>query len=183
MALSFFPSSKARELTVLSETPAISAYARATISSSSIPTMRHISVSLPDESTAILPNATLVGSGHLTGMDWKPLLALIDDRLRAKDWSDDHASREAKHPDAIRNMRRKAEGKLKGGVTADVLFDVAIALDISPLAICKVAMGQRAGADDYEVIHQQVIREVMAGLQAQLTPISPPGRKRRVSSR
>jgi hypothetical protein len=183
MAESFFPSSKARELTVVSETPASSEYARATVSSSSIPAIHRISVSLPDKSTAILPNAPLVGSGHLTGMDWKPLLALIDEALAAKKMTDNSASKAAGHNDAIRNMRRKARGEQKGGVTFDTVFDVAKALDISPLAVCKVAMGYSADADDYEVIRQQVMREVMSGLQAQIGPLPQPTRKRRTSSR
>lgn len=130
-----------------------------------------------------LPNAQGRYPGHFTGMDWKPLLALIDDGLARRNWSDDHASKEAGHPDAIRNMRRKAKGKLKGGVKFDTVFDIAKALDISPLAICKAAMGYSPDADDAEMIRQQAIRDAMAGLQAQLSPPPTANRKRRVSSR
>lgn len=116
-------------------------------------------------------------------MDWKPLLALIDEGLKAKKLTDNSASNAAGHPDAIRNMRRKARGEQKGGVTFDTVFDIAKVLDISPLAICKAAMGHAAGADDYEILRQQALREAMAALQAQITPVPQPSRKRRVSSR
>lgn len=115
-------------------------------------------------------------------MDWKPLLALIDAGLVAKKSNDHKASMEAGHPDAIRNMRRKAKGDLKGGVTFDTVFDVAKVLGIPPLAICKVAMGHAADADDVEIMRQQVLREVVDNFQVQMAPPAP-SRKRRVSSR
>lgn len=183
MAPSFFPSSKARELTVVSETPASSAYARATVRSSSIPAILRLSVNLPDKSTAILPNAQAAGSGHSTGMDWKPLLALIDEHLDRKGWSDHRASLEAGHVDAIRNMRRKAKGEQKGGVTFDIVFDVARVLELSPLAICKAALGYDPDADNDEIVRQQALRDAIAGLQAQLEPTPPQPKKRRPSSR
>ena len=111
-------------------------------------------------------------------MDWKPLLALIDKALAAKKLSDHKASAAAGHPDAIRNMRRKAKGKLKGGVTFDTVFDVAEALGIPPLAICKVAMGHAADADDVEIIRQQVLRQVTEDLRGQITPPQPAAKRR-----
>lgn len=115
-------------------------------------------------------------------MKWEPLLALIDKALAARRLSADAASRESGHPDAIRNMRRKAEGKLKGGVTFDTVMDVARYLDISPEAVCRAAMGYSATTDDREAIRQEILREMRAELDHQIES-APASKIKRVSAR
>lgn len=124
MAPSFLPSSSARELTVESSIPSIAAYARATESNWSMPVMPGISVSLPEMSTAILPDAQPVNSGHLTEMDLTVILQRIEQRLAVLGLSPDAAARQAGVPDAIRNIRR-AIRKGKGGITAQTLSKLA----------------------------------------------------------
>ena len=162
IAASFLPSSNARELTVVSETSAKAAYARATFKSESIPSIPDISVSLPDQSTAMLPDAQLAGPGHPTGMEWQPLLKLIDKALTAKGLSADKASRDAGHPDAIRNMKRKADGKLKGGITFDTVMDIARVLEISPVSVCRAAMGLQVETDERAALRKEILQELIA---------------------
>jgi hypothetical protein len=106
-------------------------------------------------------------------MDWEPVLYLIDAALKAKGISSDAASRDSGHPDAIRNMRRKAEGKLKGGVTFDTVMDVALHLGIRPEAICRAAMGLPAETSETEAIRKEILAEFMA----KLTPAPKPESK------
>ncbi|MEN6535681.1 MAG: hypothetical protein ABFD89_18600 [Bryobacteraceae bacterium] len=128
-AASFLPSLSARELTVESGTRSISAYRRATLSSESMPDMAGISVSLPDKSTAFLPDAHRIVSGHSTGMDLAVILENIERQLRIKKMSSDKASRLAGKPDAIRNIKRKLKGEIQGdGITVKTLEALAGAL-------------------------------------------------------
>lgn len=131
IAPSFLPSSNARELTVDSPTPSISAYARATDSRCSMLLMPQLSVILPDKSTAILPGAEPVNSGHPTGMDLPAILQRIELRLKTLGLSPDAAARAAEVPDAIRNIRRAVE-KGKGGINARTLSRLAKALKTTP---------------------------------------------------
>lgn len=178
IAVNFLPSSKARELTVVSETPSNAAYARATVSSASMLAIPQISVNLPGKSTAILPDARVVGSGHSTGMDWRPLITLIDKALAAKKLSADRASREAGHPDAIRNMRRKAEGKLKGGITFDTVMDVAKILDLTPESVCRAVMGLQQPTDDRAAMAEQILSDLREAIDNRLAA-APKVRRRR----
>lgn len=130
-AVSFFPSFKARELTVVRGTPSSSAYRRATVSRESIPDMHGISVSLPVLSTVNVPNAQLGRPCHPTGMDLKLLLTNIDRHIRVQKTTDNAISKKAGRVDAIRNLRRYAAGDIKGTWTLDVLDDVAKALGTS----------------------------------------------------
>jgi hypothetical protein len=90
--------------------------------------MRRISVSLPVKSTAFLPGADNVGSGHSTGMNLQAILQNIERLLRARGLNADVASRMAGRPDAIRNLRRKVKGEQKGGITLRTVSDLAEAL-------------------------------------------------------
>lgn len=63
-------------------------------------------VSVPVKATAYLPDDRKLWSGHGTGMKLQEVLARIERRLDATGLSADAASRAAKKPDAIRNMRR-----------------------------------------------------------------------------
>lgn len=128
-ALIFFPSLNTRELTVERGFPSNSAYARATRSSWSMPDMGGISVSIPVLSTAMLPGARLIGSGHSTGMDLTTIITNIDRRLKVLGISSDEASRRAGRPDAIRNLRRKIKAKTRGSLRADTLAALAAALE------------------------------------------------------
>lgn len=115
-ALIFFPSSKARELTVDNSTRSSSAYARATVSNCSMPVMNRISVSLPAKSTAILPDARPLRPGHITEMELDPFeqfLAVIDRRIAElkadgdkRRLTDNAIAKAVKSPDVIRNVRR-----------------------------------------------------------------------------
>lgn len=65
-------------------------------------------------------------SGHSTGMKLKVISDNIDRLLLAKGISADKASRQAGHPDAIRNIRRKLTGEIKGsGVSAQIVHSLA----------------------------------------------------------
>jgi hypothetical protein len=130
-ALSFLPSSKARELTVESGTPSISPYARATRSSCSIPDIPGISVSLPDKSTVKLPDYQPVSTGYSTGMDLHIILANIERRLKKLKMSAHEASLASGHEDVIRNLKRKLKNghAAKGSLRADTLEDLARTLE------------------------------------------------------
>ncbi len=137
IADSFLPSSKARELTVERPTPSMSAYARATASNCSIESMLPISVNLPDKSTAILPDAMAVGSGHLTEMtetDWTAVLSNIEARLKTLRMSPHAASKRAGHLDAIRNLERSIE-RGKPGMSLKTLDHLAVVLKTSREAL------------------------------------------------
>jgi hypothetical protein len=138
IAASFLPSSKARELTVVSGMPSSAAYARATDSKCSMLLIPEISVNLPGLSTAILPDAKSVGSGHLTGMDLTAVLSNIEARLAELDKSADAVSRAAGKPDAIRNLRRAIKSG-KGGFTMKTLVALARALETSPEALLSTS--------------------------------------------
>jgi hypothetical protein len=108
----------------------MSAYARATLSSCSMPDITGISVGLPVLSTAILPDALLKGSGHATGMDLNILLANIERRLTIMKMSADKASKAAGHPDCIRNLKRRIKGEIKGdGISHQIVRDLARVLE------------------------------------------------------
>jgi transcriptional regulator with XRE-family HTH domain len=128
-ARNFLPSFNARELTVESGTPSISAYRRATSSNWSIPDITEISVTLPHLSTAILPDARPMGSGHSAGMDLQIIYENIQRLLAEKGMTANKASSLAGNPDAIRNIERKLAGKIKGnGITVKTLDALAKAL-------------------------------------------------------
>jgi transcriptional regulator with XRE-family HTH domain len=105
-APSFLVSPSARQLTVDKSKRSLSAYARATISSCSIPVISGLSVDLPEMSTAILPDAPELAGGYFTAMDREQLLAWIEAGLKAKNLKADRAAKLAGHPDMIRNLRR-----------------------------------------------------------------------------
>lgn len=157
-ALSFLPSSSARELTVESGTPSKEAYARATVRSCSMPDMRPISVSLPVLSTVKLPDAPFVSSGHSTGMNDKLLLANIERLMKVQGVTADAVSRKAKRPDAIRNLRRRVQGEKQGSWTLDTLADVAAALETSPWELLRPvgAIPQDEGSREFVL---SIIRE------------------------
>lgn len=129
-ARSFLLSSSARELTVESGTPSSSPYMRATVRSCSMPDITGISVNLPVLSTAFLPNDPPAGTGYSTGMDLAVVYANIERRLRLLKMSAHKASTLAEAPDAIRNMKRKLKGEIKGdGITAQTLDALARVLN------------------------------------------------------
>lgn len=128
----FFPSFKARELTVERGTASNSAYRRATFSSESIPDMLHISVNLPVKSTAFLPDEQPVNSGHSTGMNYAVIYENIQYLLKDKGRSADEVSRSAGVPEAIRNIKRRLNQGIKGqGMNAATLEALAAELQVT----------------------------------------------------
>lgn len=75
-------------------------------------------------STAKLPDEAEGLSGQSTGMNLKAILKRIEHRLKAEGLSADGASKEAKKPDAIRNMRRAIKEGRKG-VNSDTIAALA----------------------------------------------------------
>jgi len=74
-------------------------------------------------------------------MELKVISDNIDRLLRLKRISADKASREAGHPDAIRNIRRKLSGDIKGqGVSVQVLHNLARALGVLPNELTEPAI-------------------------------------------
>lgn len=130
-AASFLPSLSARELTVDRGTSSIAAYARATVSSCSMADIIPISVNLPVLSTANLPDAQPVSSGHSTGMDLGIVLQNIDRLLETKGRNAHEVSRSAGVPDAIRNLRRAVKGEIKSTPTLRVIAALAEELGTS----------------------------------------------------
>jgi hypothetical protein len=183
-APSFLPSSKARELTVVSSICSIAAYSRATMRSCSIPVMDAISVNLPGKSTAILPDAQIVDSGQITGMNLTVLLRNIENRLTVLDISADAASRKAGRPDAIRNLRRAVrEGK--GGMTIQTLAALAKALETTqedltrpPDPVPPVNRGDTAKLRDILLAQRDLITRQIQALDAD-EAAAPTTRKRR----
>jgi len=64
-------------------------------------------------------------------MELAPILDNIERLLRASGLSADFVSRESGHPDAIRNLRRRVRGELKGGITVQVVGDIASKLGVT----------------------------------------------------
>lgn len=177
-ARSFLPSSSARELTVESGTPSISAYARATVSSCSMPDMARISVGLPVKSTAILPGAHSIRSGHSTGVDTAVILTNIERRLKVLKISADEAARRAGKPDAIRNLR---SGKTKTP-RIETLQALAKALETTPEALMQqtdvVAVAAVPGMRELLLRQRGLIDEQLAALdEAESTGRTPRRRK------
>jgi SOS-response transcriptional repressor LexA len=91
--------------------------------------MAATSVILPELSTAILPDAANIISGHSTGMNLKEVLKRVDARLKATGQSQDGASKAAEKPDAIRNMRR-ALASGRSGVSTKTIAALAPVLGV-----------------------------------------------------
>lgn len=161
-ALSFFPSSSARELTVERGISSISAYRRATMSSCSMPDMAAISVGLPLLSTVNLPDAPSKRSGHSTGMDLTILLSNIDRYIRINKTTDNALSKRAGSADAIRNLRRYASGELKGMWTLDTLDAVARAMGTTPWELLKPPSPLALDEESRELV-RSIVREELAG--------------------
>lgn len=180
-ALSFFPSSKARELTVESGTPSMSPYARATRSNCSMPDIRGISVSLPVLSTAILPGAPALTSGHPTGMEPKIVLENILRLLLEKGRKSDEVSRSAGHPDAIRNFQRKVLAGGRGSLRADTLDAIARQLDVSTDQLTRPAKAPVAVLSlEYLMAQRDLLNRQIADLQeAERAAEKKPKRKNR----
>lgn len=133
IALSFLPSSSARELTVESGTPSMPAYARAMVSNCSMPVMGQISVNLPDKSTVNLPDAQYLDFGHSTGMGTpEKMLARIDERKAVMGLKDDAIGRRAGHPDCVRNLRRSVERGSSRGLSDPIVTAIAAVLGCAP---------------------------------------------------
>lgn len=109
-APNFLVSPNARQLTVDSSMPSMSAYACATERSWSIPVMTEISVNLPHQSRVMLPHASFLTSGYSTAMKTKEniraeLLKWVAAGLTSKKLKPAAAEKKAGHPSAIRNLR------------------------------------------------------------------------------
>lgn len=139
MASSFLVSPKARQLTVDKLISCARAYARATWSNCSVPVMHGISVNLPDMSTAILPDALAVDTGSITAMDAKVILRNIDACLLAQRRTEHKVSKDAGHPDAIRNLRR-AVARGKARVSLPMLQAIAKTLKTTPAELQRPDM-------------------------------------------
>ena len=106
-------------------------------------------------------------------MEWKPVLALIEKGLKTQGLSADKASKDAGHPDAIRNMYRKAKGELKGGITFETIMDVARTLQIAPEAVCRAAMGFSADPPEKEAIRAEIYMELASEFALRTRPEKP----------
>jgi transcriptional regulator with XRE-family HTH domain len=92
-------------------------------------------------------------------MDLKLILDNIDRLLRVKKLSQDKASRDSGHPDAIRNIRRKLKGEIKGkGLSVEIVKDLARVLGVSAAELMEPA----------ERIEVPVVPGLRGALQAQL---------------
>lgn len=115
-------------------------------------------------------------------MDFRPLLELFEGRLKDLNRSADDVSNAAGHRDGIRNLQRKARGEIKGGVTVDVVFDIAKELKIAPEALCRVLMGHPALTDEETAAKHAALLDVRSMLDAQIEAIAPeraPKRRKR----
>lgn len=139
MAESRLLSPSALQLTTDKSMPTDSPYARASDNRSLVPIMPTISVSLPQKSTAILPDAQIVRFSKLTGMSKKELIAAIDARIAEKKTSRSAASIAAGHEDCIRNW---AVGK--SNPQYGTLSDLAAVLELDPQALWAAYKGEAA---------------------------------------
>lgn len=182
-AASFLPSSKTRELTVDKGTSFSAAYRRATMSSCSMPDIGAISVNLPVLSTVNLPDALPKHSGQSTGMDLAILLTNIEHRLEALGISSDEASRRAKRPDAIRNLRRKVATGAKGSMRADTLEALARVLEATVPELTSPPRPPTPpipGLREYLLQQRALIDQQLANLDAEeMAAKKPPKRKSR----
>lgn len=135
IARSFLPSRKTRELTVETVNRLLSAYARATVSSPSVPDMTPLWVRLPDKSMGLLPRAHDHLFGYFTEMELKDILAWIDARKEATGLSDLQASKKAGHPYVIQNMRKTLRNGHGSRPKVETLKDLAKVLGEPPAAL------------------------------------------------
>ena len=176
IAPSFLVSPSARQLTVEISRLLAAAYVRATMSNWSIPDMFGISVILPDMSTAILPDAPAPYPGHPTGMDLAVILQNIDVLLKKHGLTDDSASRKAKAPDAIRNMRRRLASGKSGIGNVKTLEALAKQLEttvgelITPQAISAVPIQEKTHLRQFLRAQRDLIDQQLAALDAAEEP-------------
>ncbi len=155
-----------------------------------MPVMPPVSVNLPVLSTAILPGAENLYSGHLTGMELdvlKVLLANLERLMKERGLSADALSRRAGVPDAIRNLRRAIESG-KGGTTLRTLAALAKVLNTTPAALLTPADGHGAAAPttedpaawhDFLLSQRVMIDRMLAKPEAsEPTPAAAPKRRR-----
>lgn len=109
-------------------------------------------------------------------MNLAVILRNIELRLLVKRMSADQASRESGHPDAIRNLRRKVAGKLKGSFTVRTLEDIARVLgcdaedlmrDENPLQMKPVKGLREALIEQRDLIDRQIAELDQAEFTAQ----------------
>lgn len=137
-----------------------------------MPDMSAISVSLPVLSTVKLPVARPVGSGQSTGMNLIVLLNNVDRLLRINKLTDNSASKLAKKPDAIRNLRRYVSGELKGTWSLDTLEAIATVLGTSSWELLRPPGAVPQGDEMREYVREMVNEALTA-------PIAPRKRKNR----
>lgn len=83
-------------------------------------------------STAELPDDQIYVCGHFTGMELGAVLKRVLKRLKAVGLSADRASKLAKKPDAIRNMKRAVAEGARDGVSTVTLAALAPVLKTTP---------------------------------------------------
>ena len=72
-----------------------------------------------------LPNASVALHGYSTAVELEDILARIESRLKALGLSAHAASRAAKRPDAIRNLKRAVKNHDRRGITTETLMALA----------------------------------------------------------
>lgn len=137
IAASRLLSPSARQLTTERSSPVDAPYVRASDSRSLVPIMPAISVSLPQKSTAILPDAQIIEFSKLTAMGKRELITAIDARIADMNTSRNAVSIDAGHRDCIRNWD---DGK--SNPRYDTLSDLADVLGLDPQALWAIYKGR-----------------------------------------
>lgn len=116
-------------------------------------------------------------------MDPKVILQNIERRLVVLEISADEASRRAKRPDAIRNLRRKVENGDKGSMRADTLAALAAVLLTTPDELGSPggsAPPPPASAREYLLAQRDLIDRQLAAIdEAEFIAQRPRKRKNR----
>lgn len=115
-----------------------------------------ISVNLPVLSTAILPDALPVGSGQSTGMNLPLILENIERLLKVRKRKADAVSRAAGVPDAIRNLRRAVEGKIKSSPTLRIIDAIARELGTDADSLMREKIGVQPAPGMRDAILRQL---------------------------
>lgn len=109
-------------------------------------------------------------SGHSTGMELPVILRNIERLLEVHDLSAHKASRLAKHPDLIRNLRRKVRRGESGSLRADTLEALARVLHTTAQDLTRpdkaAPMAPVPGLRDILLAQRALIDDQLAQLDA-----------------
>lgn len=102
-------------------------------------------------------------------MDHDVLLRNIEALLKAKKVSADAVSRQAKRPDAIRNLRRRVRGETDGSWTLDTLTDIAEVFGVPAWELMRPA-GPGSQEQEVRAMVRDIVEKELAARDRALKP-------------